>query len=189
MRSVPVPSSSVNWSSFLLFLTASQALTFTARKSLLEKVSKSTAASNSGSISTLEKSITGLAVSAAGTAAGGKTGLTAIVVGIGFLLMLFFQPVATLVPSYATAPALMYVGLLMLSNVSKLDFNDFVGAMSGLVCAVFIVLTANIVTGIMLGFAALVIGRIVSGDVKNLNLGTVLIAIALVAFYAFGWAI
>ncbi|MDD7570066.1 MAG: NCS2 family permease [[Actinobacillus] rossii] len=127
--------------------------------------------------------------SAAGTAAGGKTGLTAIVVGIGFLLMLFFQPVATLVPSYATAPALMYVGLLMLSNVSKLDFNDFVGAMSGLVCAVFIVLTANIVTGIMLGFAALVIGRIVSGDVKNLNLGTVLIAIALVAFYAFGWAI
>jgi len=127
--------------------------------------------------------------SAAGTAAGGKTGITAIVVGIGFLLMLFFQPLATLVPSYATAPALMYVGLLMLSNVSKLDFNDFVGAMSGLVCAVFIVLTANIVTGIMLGFAALVIGRIVSGDVKNLNLGTVLIAIALVAFYAFGWAI
>ena len=71
--------------------------------------------------------------------------------------MLFFQPLAFLVPGYATAPALMYVGLLMLSNVSKLDFDDFVGAMSGLVCAVFIVLTANIVTGIMLGFAALVI--------------------------------
>ncbi|WP_273402820.1 NCS2 family permease [Actinobacillus porcinus] len=127
--------------------------------------------------------------SAAGTAAGGKTGITAVVVGIGFLLMLFFQPIANLVPNYATAPALMYVGLLMLSNVSKLDFADFVGAMSGLVCAVFIVLTANIVTGIMLGFAALVIGRIVSGDIKNLNVGTVLIAIALVAFYAFGWAI
>ncbi|MDG2915229.1 NCS2 family permease [Bisgaard Taxon 10/6] len=127
--------------------------------------------------------------SAAGTAAGGKTGITAIVVGLGFLLMLFFQPLATLVPNYATAPALMYVGLLMLSNVSKLDFNDFVGAMSGLVCAVFIVLTANIVTGIMLGFATLVIGRIVSGDVKNLNAGTVIIAVALVAFYAFGWAI
>ncbi|WP_044470906.1 NCS2 family permease [Mannheimia massilioguelmaensis] len=127
--------------------------------------------------------------SAAGTAAGGKTGITAIVVGVLFLLMLFFQPLATLVPAYATAPALMYVGLLMLSNVSKLDFADFVGAMSGLVCAVFIVLTANIVTGIMLGFASLVIGRIISGDVKQLNVGTVLIAIALVAFYAFGWAI
>ena len=127
--------------------------------------------------------------SAAGTAVGGKTGLTAVVVGIGFLLMLFFQPLAGLVPSYATAPALMYVGLLMLSNVSKLDFDDFVGAMSGLVCAVFIVLTANIVTGIMLGFGTLVIGRLISGEFKKLNVGTVIIAIVLVAFYALGLAI
>jgi AGZA family xanthine/uracil permease-like MFS transporter len=127
--------------------------------------------------------------SAAGTAVGGKTGLTAVVVGVLFLLMLFFQPLAFLVPGYATAPALMYVGLLMLSNVAKLDFSDFVGAMSGLVCAVFIVLTANIVTGIMLGFAVLVVGRVISGDIKNLNMGTVVIAAVLVAFYAFGWAI
>lgn len=127
--------------------------------------------------------------SAAGTAAGGKTGITAIIVGILFLFMLFLQPLAFLVPSYATAPALMYVGLLMLSNVSKLDFDDFVGAMSGLICAVFIVLTANIVTGIMLGFASLVIGRIVSKDMKKLNLGTVIIALILVIFYAGGWAI
>ena len=77
----------------------------------------------------------------------------------------------------------------MVSKVSKLDFDDFVGAMSGLVCAVFIVLTANIVTGIMLGFAALVIGRIVSGEVKKLNIGTIIIAVVLVAFYAGGWAI
>ncbi|MBE2893646.1 NCS2 family permease [Spirabiliibacterium falconis] len=127
--------------------------------------------------------------SAAGTAAGGKTGITAIVVGVLFLLMIFFQPLAFIVPAYATAPALMYVGLLMLSNVSKLDFNDFVGAMSGLICAVFIVLTANIVTGIMLGFASLVIGRLVSGEIKKLNIGTVIIAIALVTFYAGHWAI
>lgn len=127
--------------------------------------------------------------SAAGTAVGGKTGLTAIVVGVLFLLMLFFQPLAFLVPGYATAPALMYVGLLMLSNVSKLDFDDFVGAMSGLVCAVFIVLTANIVTGIMLGFAALVLGRLISGEFKKLNIGTIIIAVALVAFYALGYAI
>lgn len=127
--------------------------------------------------------------SAAGTAAGGKTGITAIVVGVLFLLMLFFQPLAFLVPGYATAPALMYVGLLMLSNVSKLDFSDFVGAMSGLICAVFIVLTANIVTGIMLGFASLVIGRLISGEIAKLNVGTVIIAVVLVAFYAGGWAI
>ena len=109
--------------------------------------------------------------------------------GLLFLAMLFLQPLAFLVPSYATAPALMYVGLLMLSNVSKLDFSDFVEAMSGLVCAVFIVLTANIVTGIMLGFATLVIGRLVSGEINKLNIGTVLIAVVLVAFYALDYAI
>ncbi len=63
--------------------------------------------------------------SAAGTAAGGKTGLTATVVGVLFLMILFLSPLSFLIPGYATAPALMYVGLLMLSNVSKLDFNDF----------------------------------------------------------------
>jgi len=86
--------------------------------------------------------------SAAGTAAGGKTGLTATVVGALFLLMLFFSPLSYLVPNYATAPALMYVGLLMLGNVRKLD-----------------------------------------GEIKKLNMGTVLIALALVIFYAGGWAI
>jgi len=127
--------------------------------------------------------------SAAGTAAGGKTGLTAVVVGVLFLLVLFLSPLAYLVPGYATAPALMYVGLLMLSNVSKIDFSDFVDAMSGLLAAVFIVLTCNIVTGIMIGFATLVIGRIVAGEWRKLNIGTVVIAVALVAFYAGGWAI
>ena len=87
------------------------------------------------------------------------------------------------------APALMYVGLLMLSSVSKLNMDDMVDAMSGLVCAVFIVLTANIVTGIMLGFSTLVIGRIVSGEYRKLNVGTVAIAIVLAAFYLGGWAI
>lgn len=127
--------------------------------------------------------------SAAGTAAGGKTGLTAIVVGLLFLLILFMSPLAYLVPAYATAPALMYVGLLMLSNVAKIDFGDFVDAMSGLVTAVFIVLTCNIVTGIMLGFATLVVGRLFAGEWRKLNIGTVAIAVALVVFYAGGWAI
>jgi AGZA family xanthine/uracil permease-like MFS transporter len=81
------------------------------------------------------------------------------------------------------------VGLLMLSNVSKLHMDDMVDAMSGLMCAVFIVLTANIVTGIMLGFATLVIGRVVSGEYRKLNVGTVAIAIVLVGFYLGGWAI
>ena len=83
----------------------------------------------------------------------------------------------------------MYVGLLMLSNVARIDFNDFVDAMSGLITAVMIVLTCNIVTGIMIGFATLVISRVVSGEWRKLNIGTVVIAAALVIFYAGGWAI
>ena len=127
--------------------------------------------------------------SSVGVAAGAKTGLAAAVVGVLFLVVMFFSPLAGLVPSYATAPALMYVGLLMLSNVSKLHMDDRVDAMSGLVTAVFIVLTANIVTGIMLGFATLVIGRMVSGEFRKLNVGTVSIAVVLGAFYLGGWAI
>ncbi|MBR8058656.1 NCS2 family permease [Burkholderia dolosa] len=127
--------------------------------------------------------------SSVGVAAGAKTGLAAAMVGLLFLVVMFFSPLAALVPSYATAPALMYVGLLMLGSVSKLHMDDMVDAMSGLVCAVFIVLTANIVTGIMLGFSTLVIGRVASGEFRKLNVGTVLIAVVLVTFYLGGWAI
>ncbi|MDN5843481.1 MAG: NCS2 family permease [Alcaligenaceae bacterium] len=127
--------------------------------------------------------------SAAGTAAGGKTGLTSTIVGLGFLALIFVSPLAALVPAYATAPALMYVGLLMLSGVRKLHMDDSVDAMAGLVCAVFIVLTCNIVTGIMLGFCSLVIGRVFAGEWRRLNVGTVAIAGALAVFYLGGWAI
>lgn len=127
--------------------------------------------------------------SAAGTAAGGKTGLTATVVGVFFLLMMFLGPLAALVPPYAAAPALMYVGLLMTGNVGKMNFDDKVDALSGLTCAVFIVLTGNIVTGIMLGFATLVIGRLVAGEYKKLNIGVVITAVVLVGFYLGGWDI
>lgn len=127
--------------------------------------------------------------SAAGTAAGGKTGLTATIVGLLFLMMMFLAPLSFLVPAYATAPALMYVGLLMLSNVTKLDFDDKVDAMAGLTCAVFIILSCNIVTGIMLGFVTLVIGRICSGEWRKLRLGVILITLGLVAFYMGGWTI
>jgi AGZA family xanthine/uracil permease-like MFS transporter len=127
--------------------------------------------------------------SSVGVAAGAKTGLAAAVVGALFLAVMFLSPLAALVPSYATAPALMYVGLLMLGNVSKLHMDDTVDSMSGLVCAVFIVLSANIVTGIMLGFCTLVIGRIVAGEWRKLNVGTVAIAVVLAVFYLGGWAI
>ena len=127
--------------------------------------------------------------SAAGTAAGGRTGLTAGLVGILFLLLIFLAPLSFLVPAYATAPALMYVGILMLSNVAKLDFNDSVDAWSGLTCAVFIVFSANIVTGIMFGFVTLVVGRLLAGQFAQLKPGVVFIATGLAVFYLGGWAI
>lgn len=127
--------------------------------------------------------------SAAGTVAGGRTGLTATVVGLCFLCMIFLAPLAALVPSYAAAPALMYVGLLMMGNIAKMDFDDKVDAMSGLTCAVFIVLTGNIVTGIMLGFATLVIGRVVAGEFEKLNIGIIITSVVLVGFYLGGWDI
>ena len=127
--------------------------------------------------------------STVGVAAGARAGLAAVTVGLAFLAVMFLSPLAGLVPSYATAPALMYVGLLMLSSVSRLHMDDLVDSLAGLVCAVFIVLTCNIVTGIMLGFCTLVIGRIVAGEWRKLNIGTVAIAVALAAFYAGGWAI
>lgn len=127
--------------------------------------------------------------SAAGVAAGAKTGLSSAVVGVLFLALIFVSPLAGLVPAYATAPALMYVGLLMLGSLRRLDMEDMVDAMSGLACAVFIVLSCNIVTGIMLGFCTLVIGRIAAGEWRRLNIGTVGIAAALAVFYLGGWAI
>lgn len=127
--------------------------------------------------------------SAAGTASGGKTGLTAVVVGLLFILILFMSPIAYLIPNYATAPVLMYVGLLMLSNVSKIDFSDFIDAFSGLLVAVFIVFSCNIVTGIMLGCITLVISRIVSGEFNKLTFGIIIISISLIMFYLSGWTI
>lgn len=147
------------------------------------------------SLSSIFSSLVGGAPAAAyiesgvGTAAGARTGLTAVVVGLLFLGLIFFSPLAGLVPSYATAPALMYVGLLMLGGVAHMNMDDKIDALAGLVCAVFILLSCNIATGIMLGFCTLVIGRVLAGEWRKLNVGTVLIAIALAVFYAGGWAI
>jgi AGZA family xanthine/uracil permease-like MFS transporter len=147
------------------------------------------------SLSSIFSSLVGGAPAAAyiesgvGTAAGARTGLTAVVVGLLFLGLIFFSPLAGLVPSYATAPALMYVGLLMLGGVAHMNMDDKLDALSGLVCAVFILLSCNIATGIMLGFCTLVIGRVLAGEWRKLNVGTVCIAIALAVFYAGGWAI
>src|SRR3546814_8791487 len=74
--------------------------------------------------------------SASGVAAGAKTGFASAIVGLLFLAMIFLSPLAALVPAYATAPALMYVGLLMLGSGATLNTEDLIVSMAGLVCAV-----------------------------------------------------
>lgn len=104
-------------------------------------------------------------------------------------MIIFLAPLTYLVPAYATAPALMYMGLLMLGNVRHLNFDDSIDTMAGLSCAVFIVFTANIVTGIMLGFATLLIARLIAGEWRKLKPGVIIISVTLIFFYLGGWAI
>lgn len=124
-----------------------------------------------------------------GIVVGGKIGLIVVMVGVLFLLILFFFLFFYLVLVYVIVLVLMYVGLLMLSNVVKIDFNDFVDVMVGLIIVVFIVLICNIVMGIMIGFVILVIGCLVFGEWCKLNFGMVIIVVVLVVFYVGGWVI
>ncbi|MEB0124026.1 NCS2 family permease, partial [Pseudomonas sp. CCI1.2] len=90
--------------------------------------------------------------SAAGVSAGGRTGLTAIVVAILFLLALFFAPLAGSVPAYATAPALMFVGVLMMSGLAEVEWDDITIAAPVAITALAMPFTFSIANGIALGF-------------------------------------
>ncbi len=89
--------------------------------------------------------------SGAGIAAGGRTGLTAVVVGILFLASLFFSPLAGAVPSYATAPALFFVAVLMTHSLTQVDWEDITEAAPVVIAAVTMPLTYSITSGISLG--------------------------------------
>jgi len=90
--------------------------------------------------------------SAAGVAAGGRTGLTAFFVALFFLAALFFAPLAGMVPAYASAAALLYVACIMARGLSQIDWNDMTEAAPAVVAALTMPLTYSIATGIGLGF-------------------------------------
>ncbi|MBA4724308.1 MAG: NCS2 family permease, partial [SAR86 cluster bacterium] len=96
--------------------------------------------------------VTSYVESSAGVEAGGRTGLTAIFVGALFLVAIFFSPLAAIVPAYATAGALIYVAILMLSGMEKLDWSDFTELLPALIMIIMIPLTFSIANGIALGF-------------------------------------
>ena len=115
--------------------------------------------------------VTSYVESSAGVEAGGRTGLTTVVVGLLFLVAIFFSPLAAIVPAYATAGALIYVSILMMSGMEKLNWSDLTELLPALVLIVMIPLTFYIANGIALGFLAYVVLKISIGEIKNISSG------------------
>ena len=107
--------------------------------------------------------------SAAGVAQGGRSGLTALVVGCGFAVALLFSPLFLSIPSAATAPALIIVGLLMMSSVKDIPFDDFSESIPAFVCFVAMPFTYSIANGILLGMITYVVMNIITGKSKKLS--------------------
>ena len=107
--------------------------------------------------------------SAAGVAQGGRSGLTAFAVAICFAVALFFSPLFLSIPSAATAPALIIVGLLMMEPITKIPFDDFSEAIPAFVCIVMMPLTYSISNGILLGMIAYIVMNVVSGKFNKIS--------------------
>jgi AGZA family xanthine/uracil permease-like MFS transporter len=107
--------------------------------------------------------------SAAGIEQGGRTGLTSVVTGILFLLALLFVPVVGIVPEYATAPALIMVGLFMMKEVKSIDFTNLEEAFPAFMIMVMIALSYSISTGLAFGFISFTLIKVVSGKPKDVK--------------------
>jgi adenine/guanine/hypoxanthine permease len=114
--------------------------------------------------------------SAAGVEEGGRTGLTAIFVGVFFLLALFLAPLAQTVPLYATAPALLFVAFLMASSLGALKFDDPTDYIPALIVVLMMPLSYSIATGIGLGFIAYVALKALAGRAREINAAVAVIA-------------
>ncbi|GGE33774.1 transporter [Halopseudomonas oceani] len=107
--------------------------------------------------------------STAGISAGGRTGLTACVVALLFLLSMFFSPLATAVPGYATAPALLFVAVLMTHGLVQINWDDLTEAAPVVVTALAMPLTFSIANGIALGFISWTVIKLLAGRWRELN--------------------
>ena len=121
--------------------------------------------------------VTTFVESAAGVGEGGRTGLTSISTAVMFFIAMFLAPVAQLIPTYATAAALIYVGVLMMSNVKNIDWSDSIAAVVGFMTLAIMPLTYNISYGIALGLISYIFLKLFTGKVKDVNVGTWVIGI------------
>lgn len=120
--------------------------------------------------------------SAAGVNEGGRSGMTAFVTGVCFLIALFFAPVFMAIPAAATTPVLVLVGLMMMSSVLKIDFSDYSEAIPAFICVLLMPLTYSISDGIVLGHLSYVLINLLSGKRKRkkLSLGMFILALVFV---------
>ena len=123
--------------------------------------------------------------SASGVNAGGRSGLTSFTTAICFALALFLAPLFLAIPAQATAPALVLVGVMMMTDVSKLHLGDFADAVPAFVCIALMPLTYSISDGILMGLIAYVLLRIFAGRYRELKLGMIVLAVLFVLKYAF----
>ena len=129
--------------------------------------------------------VTSYVESSAGVETGGRTGLTAVVVGLMFLLAIFFSPLAAIVPAYATSGALIYVAILMLGGMEKLDWSDTTELVPSLIMIVMIPLTFSIANGIALGFISYVVIKAFVGEIRSVSSGAWFLFTVFVAKFIF----
>lgn len=130
-------------------------------------------------------SVTAYIESTSGVAVGGRTGLTAVVVGALFLLVMFFSPLAEMVPAYATAGALIFVGVLMTASLARVDWNDFTESVPTFITTVMMPFSFSITEGIALGFMSYCIMKVFTGRWRELNLCVVVVALLFALKIAF----
>lgn len=130
-------------------------------------------------------SVTSYVESTAGVTAGGRTGLMAVVVGVLFLLALFFAPLAGMIPAYATAGAIFYVAVLMLFTLRDIDWEDLTEASPVAVVLLLTPLTFSIADGIALGFITYTIAKLVSGRHKEISVAVWVLTVILLAKLVF----
>jgi AGZA family xanthine/uracil permease-like MFS transporter len=123
--------------------------------------------------------------SSAGVAAGGRTGLTAVVVSILFLLALFFSPLAASIPAYASAAALLFVAAIMMRGLAEMNWDDVTDYAPAIVCAIAMPLTYSIATGIGLGFITYVLIKIFAGKDEDVTPALTVLAILFALKFAF----
>lgn len=124
--------------------------------------------------------VTSYIESAAGIAAGGKTGLTAVTVSICFLIALLFAPLVGLVPGFATAPPLILVGALMMADVGKINFQDFSDGLPAFLTIIMMPLTGSIANGFAFGFVSFAFMKTAVGKYKEVSWIMWLVSIAFI---------